>query len=80
MTPSSGTSTVACQRCGDTRRARRAAASPSRPRRTRSATALGTIANYWQFTHDDQRQGLVVAIDDYAAFAKLVREELWNGL
>lgn len=41
---------------------------------------FGNYAQYWQFTHDDQRQGLVVAIEDYPAFAKLVREELWNGL
>jgi len=41
---------------------------------------FGNYAQYWQFTHDDQRQGLVVSIEDYAAFAKMVREELWNGL
>jgi hypothetical protein len=41
---------------------------------------FGNYPQYWAFTHDDQRQGLVVAIEDYAAFAKLVREELWNGL
>ena len=35
---------------------------------------------YWRFTHDDQRQGLVVTIDDYADFARLVREHLWKGL
>lgn len=34
----------------------------------------------WAFGHDDQRQGLVVTIDDYPAFAKQVRQELWNGL
>lgn len=36
--------------------------------------------SYWGFTHDDQRQGLVVRIEDYAAFATLVRKELWKGL
>lgn len=41
---------------------------------------FGNYASYWEFTHDDQRQGLVVAIEDYATFAQLVREELWNGL
>jgi hypothetical protein len=41
---------------------------------------FGNYAQYWQFTQDDQRQGLVVAIEDYAAFAKLVQEELWKGL
>jgi hypothetical protein len=41
---------------------------------------FGNYAQYWQFTHDDQRQGLVVAIEDYAGFAKMVQEELWNGL
>lgn len=35
---------------------------------------------HWRFTHDDQRQGLVVTIDGYADFAKLVREHLWKGL
>ncbi len=41
---------------------------------------FGNCPSYWQFTHDDQRQGLVVKIDDYAAFATLVRKELWKGL
>ncbi|MQA24499.1 MAG: hypothetical protein GEU94_03320 [Micromonosporaceae bacterium] len=41
---------------------------------------FGNYPNYWAFTHDDQRQGLVVAIENYAAFAKQVRKELWNGL
>ena len=41
---------------------------------------FGDYPNYWAFTNDDQRQGLVVAIGNYAAFAKQVREELWNGL
>jgi hypothetical protein len=40
---------------------------------------FGNYAQYWQFTHDDQRQGLVVAIEDYGVFAKMVREELWHG-
>jgi len=41
---------------------------------------LGNYPNYWAFGHDDQRQGLVVTIEDYADFAKQVRQELWNGL
>lgn len=41
---------------------------------------FGNYAAYWEFTHDDQRQGLVVMIDDFAGFAKLVREDLWKGL
>jgi hypothetical protein len=41
---------------------------------------FGSYAKYWQFTHDDQRLGLVVAIEDYSGFAKLVQEELWKGL
>jgi hypothetical protein len=41
---------------------------------------FGNYPNYWAFGHDDQRQGLVVTIEDYAAFAKQVRQELWNGL
>ncbi len=41
---------------------------------------FGNCPNYWQFTHDDQRQGLVVTIEDYAAFATQVRDELWKGL
>ena len=41
---------------------------------------FGNYPSYWAFGHDDQRQGLVVTIDDYAAFAKQVRQELWNGL
>jgi hypothetical protein len=45
-----------------------------------TADCFGNYPNYWAFSHDDQRQGLVVRIDDYAAFAKQVRQELWNGL
>ena len=45
-----------------------------------TSECFGNCPNYWQFTHDDQRQGLVVKIEDYAAFAELVREELWKGL
>jgi hypothetical protein len=41
---------------------------------------FGNYPNYWAFTNDDQRQGLVVTIEDYLAFAKQVRQELWNGL
>jgi hypothetical protein len=41
---------------------------------------FGNCPNYWQFTHDDQRQGLVVTIEDYGAFATQVRDELWKGL
>jgi hypothetical protein len=41
---------------------------------------FGNYQNYWEFGHDDQRQGLVVTIEDYAAFAKQVRQELWKGL
>jgi len=41
---------------------------------------FGNYPNYWDFTHDDQRQGLAVTIDDYDDFAKAVREELWKGL
>jgi hypothetical protein len=45
-----------------------------------TADCFGNYPNYWAFGHDDQRQGLVVTIGDYAAFAKQVRQELWNGL
>jgi hypothetical protein len=41
---------------------------------------FGNFGAYWGFTHDDQRQGLVVVVEDYASFAKLVREHLWKGL
>ncbi len=44
------------------------------------ADCFGNYPSYWAFGHDDQRQGLVITIDDYAAFAKQVRQELWNGL
>jgi hypothetical protein len=45
-----------------------------------TSDCFGSCPNYWHFTHDDQRQGIVVTIEDYAAFAELVREELWKGL
>jgi hypothetical protein len=45
-----------------------------------TSDCFGNCPNYWKFTHDDQRQGLVVTIEDYAAFAELVRDELWKGL
>ena len=45
-----------------------------------TADCFGNYPNYWAFGHDDQRQGLAVTIEDYAAFAKQVRQELWNGL
>jgi hypothetical protein len=45
-----------------------------------TADCFGNYPNYWEFGHDDQRQGLVVTIEDYAAFAKQVRQELWKGL
>jgi hypothetical protein len=41
---------------------------------------FGNLHAYWRFGTDDQRQGLVVVIDDFGAFAKLVREHLWKGL
>ena len=41
---------------------------------------FGNYPSYWTFAHGDQRQGLVVTIDDYAEFAQAVREELWKGL
>jgi hypothetical protein len=45
-----------------------------------TADCFGNYRNYWAFDHDDQRQGLAVTIEDYAAFAKQVRQELWKGL
>ena len=44
------------------------------------ADCFGNYPSYWAFVHDDQRQGLVVTIEDYAAFAKQVRQGLWKGL
>lgn len=42
---------------------------------------FGNYPSYWTtFAYGDQRQGLVVTIDDYAEFAQAVREELWRGL
>lgn len=41
---------------------------------------FGGFANYWAFTRGDQRQGLVVVIDDFSTFAKAVREQVWKGL
>jgi hypothetical protein len=45
-----------------------------------TADCFGNYPSYWTFAHDDQRQGLVVTIEDYAAFAKRVRQVLWKGL
>jgi hypothetical protein len=45
-----------------------------------TSDCFGNCPNYWEFSHDDQRQGLVVTIEDYSAFAELVRDELWKGL
>lgn len=36
--------------------------------------------SYWSFTNNDQRQGLLAVINDYAGFAQLVREQVWKGL
>jgi hypothetical protein len=44
------------------------------------ADCFGNYPSYWAFAYDDQRQGLVITIEDYASFAKEVRQELWNGL
>ena len=44
------------------------------------ADCFDNLHTYWPFSSNDQRLGLVVVIDDYAAFAKLVREHLWKGL
>jgi hypothetical protein len=41
---------------------------------------FANFPTYWTFTDSDQRLGLVIVIDDYAAFANLVREHLWKGL
>lgn len=41
---------------------------------------FGNLSAYWSFEHPDQRQGLVVVIEDYPLFAKSVREHLWKGL
>jgi hypothetical protein len=43
-------------------------------------SAFVGLPNYWAFTYDDQRQGLVVVIDDFAKFAQAVREHVWKGL
>ena len=50
---------------------------------TASAAIAGCFANlgsYWGFANADQRQGLVVVVDDFAGFAKRVRDHLWKGL
>jgi hypothetical protein len=49
---------------------------------TSTATGGGFDAfpNYWAFTQDDQRQGLLVVIDDFGGFAQAVREQVWRGL
>jgi hypothetical protein len=44
------------------------------------ADSFGNLHSYWEFEQAEQRQGLLVVIDDYAAFAKSVREQLWKGL
>ena len=41
---------------------------------------FGNFHAYWPFEHNDQRLGLAVVIDDFSAFASLVREHLWKGL
>ena len=41
---------------------------------------FGNFDTYWSFSHDDQRLGLVVVVEDFSAFATLVREHLWKGL
>lgn len=43
-------------------------------------TSFDGFPNYWEFTEDDQRQGLLVVIDDFADFAQTVRGHLWKGL
>jgi hypothetical protein len=49
-----------------------------------TSTAAGggfdAFSNYWAFTQDDQRQGLLVVIDDFGGFAQAVREQVWKGL
>jgi hypothetical protein len=47
---------------------------------TETERCFDGLPSYWSFTHDDQRQGLVVLIDDFGAFAETVREQLWKGL
>ena len=50
---------------------------------TRSAAideCFGNFNSYWPFTNNDQRLGLVVVVDDFSAFASLVREHVWKGL
>lgn len=44
------------------------------------ADSFGNFHSYWGFQEADQRQGLLVVIEDYAAFSKSVREHLWKGL
>jgi len=44
------------------------------------ADCFGNFSAYWQFTHDDQRQGFVVTIDDYTDFARQGRENQCRGL
>lgn len=42
---------------------------------------FGGFPNYWAFAHDDdQRQGLLAVINNFASFAQAVREHLWKGL
>jgi hypothetical protein len=42
--------------------------------------SFGNFHNYWDFADQEQRQGLLVVIDDFSNFAKRVREHLWKGL
>ena len=35
---------------------------------------------YWGFTCDDQRQGLVITIENFSDFSEMVRRQLWKGL
>lgn len=44
------------------------------------ADSFANFHNYWDFAQAEQRQGLLIVIDDYASFAKDVREQLWKGL
>jgi hypothetical protein len=42
---------------------------------------FGNLRAYWSFEHEgNQRQGLLVVIEDYAQFAREVREHVWKGL
>lgn len=43
-------------------------------------TSFDGFPGYWSFTEVDQRQGLLIVIDEFAGFARAVREHLWKGL